>query len=262
MNCKKTLTLVVCLGLFTAVSTVRLQGQQDPGPRAGAAGAGSFYPGLGAGEQSVFTQSMQAFMEVDSVSGEITNEGGTGLGPTFNGNSCAQCHAQPAIGGSSPGLKSPQNSIANPQVALATLNGAINKVPPFITSDGPVREARFVVTVTQQGAVPDGGVHGLFTITGRSDAGGCNLAQPSFARELSRNNVRIRIPTPLFGLGPGGSDAGLGAADESGSEFSPQSLVRDSRRFQHERQRRHHHALRMEGAEQIAAGVFGGSVQR
>ena len=201
MNCKKTLTLVVCLGLFTAVSTVRLHGQQDPGPRAGAAGAGSFYPGLGAGEQSVFTQSMQAFMEVDSVSGEITNEGGTGLGPTFNGNSCAQCHAQPAIGGSSPGLKSPQNSIANPQVALATLNGAINKVPPFITSDGPVREARFVVTVTQQGAVPDGGVHGLFTITGRSDAGGCNLAQPSFARELSRNNVVFRIPTPLFGLG-------------------------------------------------------------
>ena len=65
MNCKKTLTLVVCLGLFTAVSTVRLHGQQDPGPRAGAAGAGSFYPGLGAGEQSVFAQSMQAFMEVD-----------------------------------------------------------------------------------------------------------------------------------------------------------------------------------------------------
>jgi len=39
-------------------------------------------------------------------------ESGVGLGPAFNRNSCAMCHAQPAIGGSSPGLKSPQNSQA------------------------------------------------------------------------------------------------------------------------------------------------------
>ena len=94
---------------------------------AGAAGAGGFYPGLGAGEQAMFTQGMQAFMEVDSVSGGITGEGGTGLGPGFNGNSCAQCHAQPAMGGSSPGTQSPQNPIPNPQVALATLDGATNR---------------------------------------------------------------------------------------------------------------------------------------
>ncbi len=144
---------------------------------------------------------MQSFMEVDSVSGEVAGEAGAGLGPSFNGNSCAQCHAQPAMGGSSPGLKSPQNSTPNPQVALATLHGAANRLPPFISADGPVREARFVVTVTQQGAVPDGGVHGLFTITGRTDATGCNLAQPDFARELGRNNVIFRIPTPVFGLG-------------------------------------------------------------
>src|SRR4029077_19381451 len=54
---------------------------------------------------------------------------------------------------------------------------------------------------TQRGAVPDGGVHNLFTITGRSDAAGCSLAQPDFAKELGRNNVIFRIPTPLFGLG-------------------------------------------------------------
>ena len=33
----------------------------------------------------------------------IAGEAGVGLGPTFNGNSCAQCHAQPTIGGASPG---------------------------------------------------------------------------------------------------------------------------------------------------------------
>jgi hypothetical protein len=64
-----------------------------------------------------------------------------------------------------------------------------------------VREARFVYTITQRGAVPDGGVHGLYTITGRSDAQGCVLAQPDFAKEMGRHNVVFRIPTPVFGLG-------------------------------------------------------------
>lgn len=195
------LTLVVCLGLLMSFSSSNLYGQQDPGPRSGSAAAGSFYPTLNAGEQAMFTKTMQTFMEVDSVSGGLTGETGSGLGPSFNGNSCAQCHAQPATGGSSPGLKSPQNPIPNPQVALATLDGATNSVPPFLTVDGPVREARFVVTVNQRGFRPDGGVHGLFTITGRSDAKGCTLVQPDFAKELGRNNVIFRIPTPVFGLG-------------------------------------------------------------
>ncbi len=65
-----------------------------------------------------FLQAMKRFQEVDSVSGTI--EAGFGLGPTFNGNSCAMCHAQPTTGGSSPGLTSRQNLMANSQVALAT----------------------------------------------------------------------------------------------------------------------------------------------
>jgi CxxC motif-containing protein (DUF1111 family) len=115
----------------------------------------------------------------------------------FNGNSCAQCHAQPAVGGSSPGLKSPQNPIANPQVALATLDGARNTVPSFITTDGPVREARFLFF----NGFKDGGVHDLYTVSGRSDAAGCNIAQPDFRSALNTGNVIFRIPTPLFGLG-------------------------------------------------------------
>ena len=48
---------------------------------------------------------------------------------------------------------------------------------------------------------PDGGVHALFTIAGRSDAVGCALAQEDFASQISNRNVIFRIPTPVFGAG-------------------------------------------------------------
>jgi hypothetical protein len=92
--------------------------------------------------------------------------------------------------------------VPNPQVALATLDGATNSVPSFITANGPVREARFVaVDGTNLYSALDGGVHDLYTIQGRTDARGCTLAQPPFATQLSLGNVIFRIPTPLFGLG-------------------------------------------------------------
>jgi len=175
-----------------------LYAQNDPGPRPGPAGAGSFFPTLNSNEQNFFNQAQLRFQEINSVLGLIAGEESAGLGPTFNGNSCAMCHAQPTIGGTGPGLTSPQNPVANPQVALATLDGATNTVPSFITANGPVREARFIKTSS---GTLDGGVHGLYTITGRSDATGCTLAQPDFATAVSTNNVIFRIPTPLFGLG-------------------------------------------------------------
>jgi CxxC motif-containing protein (DUF1111 family) len=190
------LAATVCISLVAHLGTGTLQAQHDPGPRGGSAGAGSYYSTLNTDEQAFFHQAFMRFQEVDSVSGKI--EKGVGLGPTFNGNSCAMCHAQPTIGGSSPGLASPQNSVPNPQVALAGLDGATNFVPSFITADGPVREARFVRNA--DGSL-DGGVHALYTITGRTDAPGCTLAQPNFAQQLASNNVIFRIPTPLFGLG-------------------------------------------------------------
>jgi CxxC motif-containing protein (DUF1111 family) len=92
----------------------------------------------------------------------------------------------------------------NPQIGVASLDGANNSIPSFITLNGPVREARFKFAVNPNGSVsstPDGGVHGLFTITGRRDAKGCQLAQPNFQRMVSENNVSFRIPTPVFGAG-------------------------------------------------------------
>jgi CxxC motif-containing protein (DUF1111 family) len=196
---RTTLVATLCFCLFSFALSARAQ--HDPGPRAGSAGAGGPFPGLNSNEQTVFSNAQQVFMEIDSVSGSVAGENGKGLGPSFNGNSCAQCHAEPAAGGSSPGLSSRLNPQPNPQVALATLDGANNVVPSFITPGGPVREARFVRLSNQRGAPLDGGVHGLYTIAGRSDAPGCNLAQPDFATQLANHNVIFRIPTPVFGLG-------------------------------------------------------------
>jgi CxxC motif-containing protein (DUF1111 family) len=61
-----------------------------------------------------------------------------------------------------------------------------------------VREARFI---NNPDGTPDGGVHGLYTIAGRTDAVGCVLPQPDFAAQLDQDNVIFRIPTPTFGAG-------------------------------------------------------------
>jgi hypothetical protein len=206
--------MAICRTTVLLLSVGILGAQVDPGPRPGAAGAGGPITTLNPTERNVFLQAQDVFAEIDSVSGTVPGEEGKGLGPTFNGNSCAQCHAQPAVGGSSPGLLSPQHPTPNPQVALATLHGATNTVPPFITANGPVREARFISTnPANSTAALDGGVHGLYTIAGRLDATGCTLAQPNFAQQLAAHNVIFRIPTPVFGLGlvENTSDAALQA---------------------------------------------------
>jgi CxxC motif-containing protein (DUF1111 family) len=158
------------------------RGPSDGGVRGGDPGAGGSLHGLNDTENQYFEGAKDVFNEVDAVP--------NGLGPRFNLDSCAGCHAYPSVGGSSPPV--------NPQVALATAAGAKNTVPSFITADGPVREARFV---RNPDGSPDGSVHALFVITGRSDAPGCNIKQPNFAAAVASNNVIFRIPTPLFGLG-------------------------------------------------------------
>ncbi|HEY2647001.1 MAG TPA: di-heme oxidoredictase family protein, partial [Candidatus Acidoferrales bacterium] len=161
-------------------------------PRTGSPGSGNAIAGLNSSQQAYFANGQVRFQNVESVQNGTNN----GLGPTFNSNSCSSCHAQPAFGGTSPAV--------NPQIAVANLEGASNTIPPFITLNGPVREARFKMAVDASGRItgtPDGGVHGLFTIQGRSDATGCRMAQPNFERMMDENNISFRIPTPTFGLG-------------------------------------------------------------
>jgi CxxC motif-containing protein (DUF1111 family) len=178
----------------------------DPGVRGGAAAAGGPLPGLSAKDSNDFVASKKRFNEIDSVSGsstginDVTNSAtqvsGAGLGPGFNGDNCAECHAQPAIGGA--GLAK------NPQIASAQAHGATNTIPPFITANGPTREARFIHFPN---GAPDGGVHDLFVITGRTDAKPpaqpttCTATQPNFPQQIAANNVIFRIPIALFGDG-------------------------------------------------------------
>jgi CxxC motif-containing protein (DUF1111 family) len=169
---------------------------QDPGVRTDPAGAGGPLASLSGDELLYFKDGLSRFIEVDSVAGTGPNEPGTGLGPGFNSNSCASCHAQPAVGGSSPAL--------NPQIEAATDYGAKNWIPPFIRPDGPVREVRFPFLLNPDGTLsstPDGGVHDLFTIAGRADAPNCHMPQPNFTQMGQLNNIIFRIPTPTFGAG-------------------------------------------------------------
>jgi CxxC motif-containing protein (DUF1111 family) len=167
---------------------------QDPGVRKAATDGGPPVPlpGLTSDELTFFQDGLTRFQDVEVVTGGTNN----GLGPRFNSNQCSSCHQQPFVGGSSPA--------ANPLIAVASAGGATNQVPWFIAPNGPVREARFKTS----NGVPDGGVHDLFVITGRSDATSCSIAQPRFTPagnpvtgQGGNPNIIFRIPTPTMGAG-------------------------------------------------------------
>jgi CxxC motif-containing protein (DUF1111 family) len=183
------LLLVVSVATGTAnAQTVAVAA--DPGVRGGSPGAGKAIAGLTGAQKAFFAAAFAQFNENQSVTGTVPNTS-LGLGPRFNGEGCGQCHSQPAIGGTSPAT--------NPQIAAASDQGAKNQIPFFITTNGPVREARFPFQSDLR--TPDGGVHNLFTITGRSDATGCNISQPDFQGAANNGNLIFRIPTPVFGGG-------------------------------------------------------------
>jgi CxxC motif-containing protein (DUF1111 family) len=211
--------MLTALMSFSPISLARAQGggpsgssgggsgggssAHDPGPRAGSVGAGQPLSTLNAEQLQYFQNGLARFNQVDSVSGTVSGEPGTGLGPGYNSNSCKSCHAQPSAGGSSPSTSAYPYIGPNPQVAAATDYSANNLLPYFITAGGPVREARFPYVV-ENGTLtqtPDGGVHDVFSIAGRPDAPGCTLAQPNFGQAEQLGNVIFRIPTPVFGAG-------------------------------------------------------------
>jgi hypothetical protein len=212
---------------------VTTNGATDPGVRAGAAGLGAplvpqpiqpddpasqalvapaCLPGLQPGMLLLCEKANIRFQEIDSVRGATVSTGltgfiapgtvetGTGLGPTFNNVGCHTCHSQPGALGAGVSLGSPQfPGVPNPQVGIATLDGAKNTVPFFITPGGPIREVRFK---------SDNGVHDLYTLAGRSDAAGCNATQPNFGSPNpsnpttnSANSISFRIPISTAGDG-------------------------------------------------------------
>lgn len=222
------------LGLLLAISFVALPslGQKDPGVRQGPPGAGDPLPGLTPIELSMFNEGLQRSIQLEAVCDScsdlqlgavidpamaklVTQTNSAGLGTRFNGDQCLGCHNQPSLGGSggfmvpnpqaAPNLRRPPE---NPMFDLIPhRKGATNTVPSFIQQYGPIREVRFV---KKPDGRPDGGVHQLFTIVGRSDIfpGGqpnactaADLPSTDFETELRNGNLRFRIPLQLFGLG-------------------------------------------------------------
>jgi len=190
---RKSLGGILTVGLTTSVYTLgQKSAPVDPGVRGGPSGAGTPLKGLTADENAFFQDGRARFAEVEVVTGGANN----GLGPRFNSNQCFSCHSQPDAGGSSPAK--------NPLPEVASLTGAKNAVPWFITQNGPIREARF----KKSNGAADGEVHNLFVITGRTDAPGCNIAQFDFlpagnplTGQGGNANIIFRIPTPVFGAG-------------------------------------------------------------
>jgi CxxC motif-containing protein (DUF1111 family) len=185
----RSITWVVVLGAAgligfqaTISSQTAVTRAQDPGPRQGAAASGSPLAGLTAQQTEYFNAGKTDFEEAEEIA--------DGIGPRMNLDSCAGCHSQPATGGSSPAV--------NPQVAFATKDGGRDTVPSFLAANGPVREVRFVRNAD---GTPDGGVHAIFTVSGRIGASGCSLTQPDFATAVRNSNAIFRIPTPTFGAG-------------------------------------------------------------
>jgi CxxC motif-containing protein (DUF1111 family) len=182
----KPATLAVIAALVV-LGTANLQANnpkaKDPGVRSGAPGAGSPFTDLTSEEHEMFEVGLEDFSEEEDVH--------DGIGPRFNFVSCAGCHSQPAVGGTSPA--------ENPLFRVTEELGFIgNVMPSFITRDGPIREARLLY---RSDGSRDGGVANLFVISGHFDALDCGIKQPDFEKEVRRGNIAFRIPSPVFGAG-------------------------------------------------------------
>ncbi len=215
------------LGAAILICAPVIVAQKDPGVRGGAPGAGGPIPGLTVNELALFNEGFRRTVQLESVcdtcsdvalgadTGEDPNlatlTNSSGLGVRFNADQCSVCHQQPAIGGSGGFLvPNPQDPLAkrrkpeNPMFDLIPhRKGGLNYVPSFITRYGPIREVRFQ---RKPDGTPDGGVHALFTVVGRSDIGapGCTnavLPPTDFETQFKKGNLSFRIPLQTFGLG-------------------------------------------------------------
>jgi CxxC motif-containing protein (DUF1111 family) len=169
------------ISFLLSLASAQAEVARDPGPRStGANDQPRPLEGLTSGQTALFNAGAAKFQEREAIK--------DGLGPTMNLDSCGGCHAQPTLGGTSP-AKNPQFIFFNNNLKKT------NRLPPFITENGPVREVRFK---RNPDGTPNGGVHDIFTITGLAGAEGCILEQPNFS---PRRNIIFRIPTPTFGGG-------------------------------------------------------------
>ena len=138
---------VACFVLIALVVCVRWSSAQRP------AALGDPLPGLTAVEFEEFRLGLEDFLEVEDAE--------EGLGPAFNGTSCAGCHSVPVIGGVSP---------------ITTVHAGVRE------PDGQFRQLE----------ANRGSLFQLFSIPTH----GCQSVIPPEANVIAR-----RLPIPLFGAG-------------------------------------------------------------
>ena len=150
--------IALAVGLYLAVMWVEVAGQTArPLP-------GDPLPGITSGEFEEFRLGLEDFTEVETVE--------DGLGPAFNGSSCAVCHSVPAIGGA--------GVVAEVRAARRDEHGEFVELAPT-----------------------SGSLFQIFSIPPHT----CQPIIPPEANVISR-----RVPIPLFGAGPRRSDRGRNAA--------------------------------------------------
>ena len=166
-------------------------------------------PGITPGEFEEFRLGLDDFLEVETAE--------EGLGPAFNGTSCAACHNVPAVGGISP--------VAEVRAARRLADGSVEAVAP----DG---ESLF---------------H-LFSVPGHA-------CQPPIPPEA--NVIVRRVPIPVFGAGlVEAIDDGTILALEDVPGPRPRRRERAGRPHHRPRHRRApRRAVRLEGAARHAAGL-------
>ena len=225
-------TVWIALRVSAALTTMIIPsvclGQVDPGVRGGPPGAGAPVSPIQVNELAMFNEGKFRVTELEATCdgcSQVTPGGSTGqdpflqtltnsagLGARFNADQCMACHSQPANGGSGgflvPNPQAPLSQRRPPENPMFDLIphrfGMQNTVPSFITQYGPIREVRFQ---RKPDGTPDGGVHQLFTVVGRTDdptIPGCTasvLPQPDFETQLRNGNLSFRIPLQMFGLG-------------------------------------------------------------
>src|SRR4030095_12363688 len=121
-------------------------------------------PGLTSAQLVAFNDGLEEFEEVDTIE--------EGLGPLFNGKSCAECHAVPSTGGSEPNV-----GVARETRISRIFNGRFDPL------DGSVSVDRGGQLLQQRAIAVEG-----CTLTGE-------VVPPEATLVSGRNS------TPLFGLG-------------------------------------------------------------
>ena len=140
-------------GLGNPVCFDSVQPPSKP-PAPPAVGAGNIITGVGVvgGIETMWFESIPVFSATAIVS-TTSNPPPTivGLGPSFNALSCFACHAEPTVGGASPGIVTVNgNTVAsnfapgvqysgladNPEFIAAGADGATNTLPCFLVPSG------------------------------------------------------------------------------------------------------------------------------